>query len=174
MDELPKPGESPVAFALRAARDKAREVSRRNPDRPVLASDTVVELEGHILGKPNSRGEAVEMLSSLSGRRHRVHTAVAIRTADSEASLVDTAEVVIRPLAADQIEWYVATGEPMDKAGAYAVQGCAGLFVQAVVGSPHTVVGLPLHRLEELFAAVDLDLWDLLNGGSEPRFNPRT
>ena len=163
-----------MEFALRAARDKAREVFSRHSDRPVLASDTVVELEGHILGKPSSRTEAVEMLESLSGRRHQVHTAVAIRTPESEASLVETAEVAIRPLTANQIEWYVATGEPMDKAGAYAVQGCAGLFVEAVTGSPHTVVGLPLHRLEELFAAVGLDLWDLLNRASVPRLNPRT
>ncbi len=158
--ELPLPGETAVAFAERAAVDKARAVNGRGL--PVLAADTVVEVDGRILGKPSSDDDALAMLAALSGRSHRVHTGMAFAVGPFCVSLVDTAEVVFSPIPEPVARWYVATGEPHDKAGAYAIQGIGGLFVKAVVGSPHTVVGLPMHRLQELLPRLGFDLWELL------------
>ncbi len=162
IEEVPGPGEAAPAFARRAAGDKAAVVAAREPAAVVLGADTVVEVDGAILGKPADDAEAAAMLRRLSGRRHRVHTAVAIARGGRREHLVDTATVELLPLAPAAVDWYVASGEPRDKAGAYAIQGRGGLFVAGVTGSPHTVVGLPLHRLPELFASVDLDLWALL------------
>ena len=100
------------------------------------------------------------MLRLLSGRTHQVHTAVALMIDDRCTSLLDTADVKFRTLSNPIIDWYVATTEPMDKAGAYAVQGAGGLLVESVNGSPQTVIGLPIHRLPELFEASELDFWD--------------
>jgi septum formation protein len=162
VDELPDAGELPARFAIRAARDKALEVAGRHPERLVLGADTVVELDGSVLGKPRSRAEAVAMLRALSGREHLVHTALALADGKAVHSLVDTAEVRFAALSDQAIEWYVSGPEPMDKAGAYAVQGRGGLFVLGVTGSPHTVVGLPIHRLPEVFALHGLDFWACL------------
>ena len=167
VEESPLPGEAPETFAGRAARDKAAAVARRHPGRPVLAADTVVTVDGAILGKPRDTAEAAAMLRTLSGRSHLVHTAAALALGGRTASLVDTAEVRFRELDERTIRWYVATGEPLDKAGAYAVQGAGGLLVARVHGSPHTVVGLPLHRLPELFAELGLDLLAHLGRGSD-------
>ena len=156
VDETPRPGEDPADFAARAAREKAAEVARRRPDRPVLAADTVVALEGTILGKPEDASDAVSMLTRLAGRRHEVHTAMALVLGSRSAGLVDTAVVEMLPADPALLEWYVATGEPLDKAGAYAVQGLGGLLVARVEGHPHTVVGLPVHRLPGLLAAVGI------------------
>jgi len=162
VDETAQPGETALEFAERAARDKAREIASAFPGAPVLAADTVVEIKGRVLGKPESEAEAAEMLAALSGSSHSVHTGMALASGDRCESLVDTAVVRFAPLTEREISWYVATGEPLDKAGAYAIQGCGGLFIESVEGSPHTVVGLPLHRLGELFADLDLDLWSFL------------
>jgi septum formation protein len=161
-EESPEPGEEPAAFAVRAARAKAALVAEQHPRAPVLGADTVVEADGRLLGKPVSTNEARAMLQLLSGRRHQVHTAVALVADGRLTSLVDTADVVFRTLDRHAIDWYVATTEPMDKAGAYAVQGAGGLLVESVSGSPQTVIGLPLHRLPELFRQCDLDLWDFI------------
>jgi septum formation protein len=163
VDESPNPGEEPTGFAARAARDKALEVAGRWPERAVLGADTVVEVDSAILGKPSSRADAASMLRSLSGRSHLVHTALALVAAGSIHGLVDTAEVELVDIDDEIIEWYVATNEPMDKAGAYAIQGLGGLLVTGVVGSPHTVVGLPIHRLPELFTSLGLDFWSTLS-----------
>jgi septum formation protein len=162
VDESPRVGENPDSFAVRAARDKALEASGRCPGHPVLGADTVVEVDGSILGKPSSKAEAESMLRRLSGRAHLVHTALVLVAAGSAHQLVDTAKVRFVDLTDEIIRWYVATDEPMDKAGAYAIQGLGGLLVAGVAGSPHTVVGLPIHRLPELFAAVGLDFWKAL------------
>lgn len=146
--EVPSPGESPMDFARRAARDKA-EVGwrRREPGDPavVLASDTVVALGDRILGKPATPGEAEAMLRALSERSHEVITAVAVATGpdrtDVEAAV---ARVVFRALDEEDIGAYVESGEPMDKAGAYGIQGLAGAFVESVEGPYDAVVGLPL------------------------------
>jgi septum formation protein len=161
LDELQLPGEEAVAFALRAARDKALAVAGRGDDLPVLGSDTVVEVDGVALGKPADARQAAAMLRQLAGRAHHVHTGVALTAGARCESLVDTARVRFLPLDDAMIRWYVATGEPMDKAGAYAVQGCGGLLVEGIEGSPSTVIGLPVHRLPELFARCGLDFWEL-------------
>lgn len=162
-EEVPRTGEDPAEYSLRTAREKALDVSRHHLDTPVLGADTVVEIDGRILGKPESEANAVEMLNALSGRRHLVHTALALVTKSEYSALIDTAEVHIVPLTESVIRWYVRSGEPMDKAGAYAIQGLGGLLVAEVKGSPHTVVGLPIHRLPELFDAHGLDFWELVD-----------
>ena len=162
VEETPEDGEDPRRFAVRAARDKALEVARRFPDRLVLGADTVVEVDSEILGKPLSEGDAAAMLRRLSARTHQVHTALAAVADEACCEVVDTAEVEYVALSKPMIRWYVATGEPSDKAGAYAIQGLGGLLVARVVGSPHTVVGLPVHRLPELFEAHGLDFWSRL------------
>jgi nucleoside triphosphate pyrophosphatase len=160
-DEVsPRPDESPSTFTVRAARAKAELVARDFPKNLVLASDTVVEIDNQVLGKPVSTAEARAMLRMLSGRTHQVHTAVALVVNGRCQSLLDTADVRFRTLDERTIDWYVATTEPMDKAGAYAVQGAGGLLVESVEGSPQTVIGLPIHRLPELFNASGIDWWD--------------
>lgn len=161
LDELQLPEEKAAAFALRAARDKALAVAGRDGDLPVLGSDTVVEVGGVALGKPADTRQAAEMLRQLAGRAHHVHTGVALVVGGRCESLVDTALVRFLPLDDAMIRWYVATGEPMDKAGAYAVQGRGGLLVEGIEGSPSTVIGLPIHRLPGLFARCGLDFFTL-------------
>jgi septum formation protein len=140
VDETPAPGEAALPYARRMAREKACAVEGEL----VLGADTVVVLRGEILGKPRDDADARRMLRALSGQPHEVVTAVcARRGAREEATLVST-EVEFAPLSDEQIAWYVASGEPHDKAGAYAVQGIGGAFVVAVRGSVSNVVGLPL------------------------------
>jgi septum formation protein len=158
-EETPEPEEAPAAFAVRAARAKAELVAAEHQRTPVLASDTVVEMNGRVLGKPVSTSEARAMLRLLSGRTHQVHTAVALTANGRCRSLLDTADVRFRSLDEDTIDWYVATTEPMDKAGAYAVQGAGGLLVESITGSPQTVIGLPIHRLPALFEECGIDYW---------------
>ena len=157
IEEIRAPGELPRDFALRAAEDKARHVAQ-GAQAPVLAADTVVALGGESLGKPEDDADAVRMLQRLSGREHEVHTGMALASGDQLFSLVDSAVVRFSPLDDALINWYVATREPMDKAGAYAVQGAGGLLVQSITGSPQTVIGLPINRLPELFAGLGLKL----------------
>jgi septum formation protein len=162
-EESPRPGEEPSAFAVRAARAKAALVAADHPKNPVLASDTVVEIDSRLLGKPISTSEARAMLRLLSGRTHQVHTAVALVVEGACRSLLETADVRFHPVDDRTIDWYIATREPMDKAGAYAVQGAGGLLVESVTGSPQTVIGLPIHCLPSLFGESGLDFWDFLN-----------
>ncbi len=159
IEEIPEDGEPAANFAARAARDKAGEVAARLRQEPVIGADTVVEIDGELLGKPASEEQAAAMLRRLSGRVHRVHTGVALAIDGRRAELVDTAAVRFAAIDEDLIHWYVATGEPFDKAGGYAVQGIGGVLVSGIDGSPQTVIGLPLHRLPNLFAACKLDFW---------------
>ena len=163
-DEQPRAGEEPISFVRRAACEKALEVANRQPGELVLGADTVVEIDNTILGKPGSPDAAEEMLRTLSSREHLVHTAVSLVNDRKCQEIVDTARVQCVNLSDRLISWYVGTGEPLDKAGAYAVQGLGGLLVEKVEGSPYTVVGLPIHRLPELFKMHELDFWDLLDG----------
>jgi len=160
--EVPGEGENAAEYAERAAREKAEEVAHRYPDHLVLGADTVVEIDGKILGKPNSFQEAAAMLRSLGGREHEVHTGLALVGSGQTRTLVDTATVRFLEIDDTTINWYVASGEPMDKAGAYAIQGLGSLLVKGVAGSPHTVIGLPIHRLPELFTAHKVDFLALL------------
>ncbi|ASA77876.1 Maf-like protein [Thermococcus sp. 5-4] len=144
--------ENPAEYALELARRKAREVYGRVGG-TVIGADTVVSIDGHILGKPGSKEEAFEMLRLLSGKVHRVTTGYCIIHEGMEISGVVITEVKFRELDDDIIETYIETGEPMDKAGAYGIQGKAGLFVEWIRGDYYNVVGFPLEivwKLREL------------------------
>jgi len=147
--EWPYPGGDPVAYAEALARAKAEAV----PGEVVVAADTIVVLDGDVLGKPAGPAEAASMLRRLSGRTHDVVTAVAVRRPGGVASAAARARVTFRALSAGEIEAYVRSGEPMDKAGAYAYQGGASAFVTALEGDPDTVIGLPVRLLYELLPA---------------------
>ena len=149
IDESPEPAEAPEAYVRRLAFAKAAAVSAA-ADELVIAADTTVELGGEILGKPVDEHDAASMLRRLSARTHRVHTGVAVRRGDLEFAEVCTTLVTFVELDEAMIRWYVGTGEPMDKAGAYAVQGAGGALVRLVRGSVSNVVGLPLHVVIEL------------------------
>jgi len=158
VDETRRPDEAPGGFVERVAREKAAAVA--GPDRLVIAADTTVVHEGHILGKPAHPEEARAMLRRLEGDRHEVFTGLAVATWDGGLELisqVDVTEVHLVPLTADEIAEYVDTGEPMDKAGAYALQGSGGRFVEGVRGSPFTVIGLPIHLLPRLISHAGSD-----------------
>jgi len=150
VDETPREGERPGAYVERLAVEKANAVAAAVPDQPVLAADTAVVIEGRILGKPIDAADAARMLRLLSGRRHEVVTGVCLLTpaprgADHEQRVsVSTTGVWFAPLDPDELAWYVATGEPLDKAGGYAIQGYASRFVTAIEGSYSNVVGLPV------------------------------
>jgi len=154
LDETPRDGEAPSAYVERLALEKAAAVANRHSGRIVLAADTTVALGAEILGKPRDDAEAAQMLSRLSGRVHEVFTGIA---ASGRARVVRTA-VRFKALTPQEIAWYVATGEPRDKAGAYAVQGKAGAFVEALEGSPTNVIGLPLAETLALLAEAGLAL----------------
>jgi len=144
VDETPRINEDPVAYVRRVAIDKARRVAKRHADATVIAADTTVDIDGRILGQPADIDDARSMLRSLSARTHRVHTAVVVITSESETSEVVTSLVSFQPLDDETLEWYLATGESMGKAGAYAVQGQGSVLVERVQGSMSNVVGLPL------------------------------
>ncbi|HEX7084866.1 MAG TPA: Maf family protein [Vicinamibacterales bacterium] len=144
VDESVRPRETPAEHVRRLAEAKASAAAAQHPDALVLAADTVVVRDGTILGKPCDPAEARAMLRSLAGRSHEVHTGVAIAGEGRLLSAVELAEVRFAPMTDAEIDWYVSTGEPFDKAGAYAVQGLASRFVEAVSGAPSTVIGLPV------------------------------
>jgi septum formation protein len=140
VDETPLDGERPLELVRRLAVDKARSVDGD----PVLAADTVVEVDGDVLGKPADADDARRMLQRLSGRTHFVHTGVAVRSGERVEVEVVTTSVRFVSMTPEAIEWYLETGEPFDKAGGYAIQGAGGAFVEGVEGSVSNVVGLPL------------------------------
>ena len=144
LDETPGQGETPAACVERLAITKARAVLSRHPGDAVLGADTTVVLDGQMLGKPVDDSDAAEMLRRLSGRAHEVLTGVALVTAEAERSIVERTTVQMAQLGDDEIAWYVASGEPRDKAGAYAVQGLASRFIPRLEGSYSNVVGLPV------------------------------
>ena len=154
VDERLKPGEDPHAHVVRLAREKAEAVDGADPDLVVLAADTVVVIDGLVLGKPADDGEAAVMLRRLSGRTHEVLTGVALRSAGRVLTDVARTAVHFLPLSAAEIAWYVASGEPRDKAGAYAIQGLASRFVDRIEGSYTNVVGLPIATVAELLKAL--------------------
>jgi septum formation protein len=160
VDETPRAGESPTEMVLRLSSEKARSVADKHKGRWVLAADTTVVVDEIILGKPEDAQDAARMLQLIQGRKHSVHTGVCLVRDKEIHQFVDSAEVYLRPLSQEQIRWYVATGEPMDKAGAYAAQGIAALFILRIDGSFATVMGLPMELLGELFFRLGLvDAW---------------
>lgn len=153
IDEDPLEGEDPVSYVRRLADEKAAAVVAMVPEhdpRLVIAADTTIDLDGEILAKPLDPDDARSMLRRQSGRTHRVHTGVAVRRAGVTHLTVVTTLVTMVAIADEMLEWYVATGEPLDKAGAYALQGAGGVLVERVDGSVSNVVGLPLAPLVEL------------------------
>jgi septum formation protein len=154
-DETPRPDESPAVYVERVARAKAMHglkivEERRLPMRPVLAADTTLELDGQIIGKPVDMADAAAILRRLSGRTHRVLTGVAIDHQRRTEYVLSTSEVRFRKIDDEEIRHYVISGEPMDKAGAYGIQGRAGLFVEYISGSYSGVMGLPVCETGEL------------------------
>lgn len=169
IDERRWPDEAPADHVVRLAIDKARAVQTnltdqqinrpivQSPDRPIiLGADTAVVVGSRVLGKPRDREDAAEMLRALSGRTHEVLTGVAILVGDRLATGCATTAVTFEELSAAEIEWYVATDEPMDKAGAYAVQGRASRFVSRIEGPYANVVGLPIETVYRLLKQLSL------------------
>ena len=161
--EAPRNGESPIEYIKRVARTKAavgwHQMGRRGlAPKPVLAADTEVVLDGTVLGKPKDAMSAVDMLRRLSGQTHEVSTAVAVRWNTQILIAVSLSRVTFRALIDDEIERYVATGEPFDKAGAYAIQGRAAAFVSHLEGSYSGVMGLPLFETAEILAKIGLEV----------------
>lgn len=156
VDEAQHDGEEPGPFVERVARAKSRAVHRAGI--VCLGADTTVVLDGGVLGKPTSPAAASAMLAALRGRDHLVHTGIALTTDTDTWSGVVTTTVTMANFDDRLIDWYVSTGEPMDKAGSYALQGIGGVLVDHVVGDPFNVIGLPLGSLRDLFEVAGLDL----------------
>ncbi|CAK8725204.1 dTTP/UTP pyrophosphatase [Candidatus Electrothrix aarhusensis] len=147
IDETPLNGEKPDAFARRMAEEKAEVIARQHRASWVIGADTVVTIEGRILGKPNDEAHALEILRSLQGKKHEVITGLALRCVQENCteSLSRTTEVKFADFSDAILSAYVQTGEPMDKAGAYGIQGKGGFLVRSITGSSSNVVGLPIN-----------------------------
>ncbi|WNG59386.1 septum formation inhibitor Maf [Archangium gephyra] len=166
IDETPHQGEAATAYVLRLAREKARTVATRTPGAWVLAADTTVVLGDELLGKPHDAAEVRDMMRRLSGRTHEVQTGVALAGPGGEHpgehpgeySMVVRTRVTFRPLSEEEIAWYASTGESLDKAGGYAIQGKGGFLVAGIEGSPTNVIGLPLGETLELLARAGVPL----------------
>jgi len=154
IDERYLPGEQPRAHAERLARGKAQAIA--TPEAVTIGSDTIVVVDGDVLGKPRDEREAALMLRRLSGRSHIVITAVAVNWRNEMRSDAEEVRVTFRELSSRDIDAYIATGEPMDKAGAYGIQGYGATIVERVDGDYFAVMGLPLNRLTRLFESLGL------------------
>ncbi len=165
LDESPLPGEEPAATVKRLAAGKAAAAAR--PGELALGADTLVVIDGVVLGKPRDAAEAEAMLARIAGREHTVLTGIALcdRPAaggdgDRQAVAIETSRVRMAPMAPAEVAWYVATGEPLDKAGAYAVQDLGAMFVESVHGNYTNVVGLPLPATARLFRELGYEMMD--------------
>jgi septum formation protein len=154
LDESMRPRETPRRHAERLARDKASAVAMRDPDLITIAADTIVVINRKVLGKPADKEEAARMLAMLSGKEHTVISAVAVSRGKKLRSAIEEVKVKFRRLREDEIDAYIATGEPMDKAGAYGIQGYGATIVERVEGDYFAVMGLPLVRLIALMRDV--------------------
>ena len=154
IDETQQPNESPVAYVLRLAEQKAvacmHQMTAEQAAYPILAADTTVELLGQVLGKPESDHDARNMLNSLAGTEHQVHTAVALAYQNKIEVVLSTTCVEMMPVSAAQIEHYIASGEHADKAGSYGIQGLAGAWIKRIDGSYSGVMGLPIFETAAL------------------------
>jgi septum formation protein len=157
IDESPRDGEGPVDYVRRLAKEKAAAV-HAEPDELLIAADTTVDIDASILGKPADALDAGSMLRRLSGRSHRVHTGVSLRRGEQELTEVCSSSVTFVGLDETTIEWYLATGEPFGKAGAYAIQGAGAALVSSVMGSVSNVIGLPLHLVVDLARRMGVEL----------------
>lgn len=155
--EQPIPGEAPLAYAQRLAGDKARAVFARHPDRAVLGADTIVVADEHLLEKPANEADAARMLRLLSGRPHQVITGVCLVAPGFERVEAEITEVRFSPLSDQEIAAYIATGEPMYKAGAYAIQGIASRWAERIDGCYFNVVGLPVPRVYRMLRGMQAE-----------------
>lgn len=157
-EELPHPELTPAQLVEELARQKALEVSAEaGADDVVVAADTVVAIDGKVLGKPHDKAQAAQMLSALSGREHTVYTGVAVKRGETLLVEHEATLVRFRPLTQREIDLYIQTGEPMDKAGSYGIQGYGALLVEGIRGDYFNVVGLPICRLGRMLAQVGED-----------------
>lgn len=156
-DESCPPGCTPSAMVEELSRRKCAEIAVSRPDDLIIAADTVVAVEDRILGKPHSEEQAAQMLRLLSGREHRVYTGLTVSRAGEAVTEHEVTSVRFRPLSQADIRRYIATGEPMDKAGAYGVQGYGCVLVEGIVGDYYNVMGLPVCRLARLLARFGVD-----------------
>jgi septum formation protein len=162
VDESLLSGEAPPEYVARLARAKAAAGLQLRPplsDEPVLGADTTVVLDGEVFGKPTGRDACVAMLTLLGGRVHRVHTAITLATSSGAETRLSTSEVRLRKIAAEEALRYWESGEPRDKAGAYAVQGLGAIFVESIAGSFSGVMGLPLYETAELLDNAGAPRW---------------
>ena len=159
VDETVEPGLSPARMVETLSLRKARAAAgRAGAEDLIIAADTVVALDGRVLGKPRDQGEAFAMLSALSGREHRVYTGVTVLGGGQAATEHEETAVAFRALSPEEIRDYIATGEPMDKAGAYGIQGVGALLVQGIRGDYCNVVGLPVFRLGRMLSGFGVKL----------------
>jgi len=159
IDETPLPDETPLAYVQRLAAEKsAAAVAQLGDSLPVLAADTAVVLDDVIMGKPKDRDDALAMLRQLSGKMHRVYSAISLRGRE-HGEAVSITEVTFRPLTEDEMAAYWHSGEPADKAGSYAIQGLGAVFVAAINGSFSGVVGLPLFETAELLSRQGIGIY---------------
>ena len=167
VDESVEPGLSPADMVERLSLRKARTAAKNfAPDVLIIAADTVVALDGAVLGKPRDGDDAFSMLSALSGREHRVYTGITVLQGNRAVTQHEATDVTFRELSPDEIRGYIATGEPMDKAGAYGIQGVGALLVSGIRGDYSNVMGLPVFRLGQILSDFGLDL--LRNKGDCP------
>ncbi|MBO5340502.1 MAG: septum formation protein Maf [Oscillospiraceae bacterium] len=158
-EEIVPPGLTPDQQVEELSRQKAREIAAgAGADDVIIAADTVVAAGNQVLGKPHSRQEAADMLSLLSGRTHTVYTGVTVRRGDMEITEHEATEVIFRPLTREEILAYVDSGEPMDKAGAYGIQGLGCLLVEGIRGDYYNVMGLPVCRLALMLRRFGVEL----------------
>ena len=157
--EVHEAGEAPEEYVARLSRDKAHALAVQHADRWVIAADTTVLLGDELLEKPVDADDAARMLGTIAGQTHIVYTGVTIENAarDYRDTRVAESEVRMLPLSSDEIAWYVRTGEPLDKAGAYAVQGIGAMFIESIHGSYTNVVGLPLATLFQMLRRAGID-----------------
>ena len=146
IDETMDPAKDPYDEVARVSRLKAEAVEHADDD-IVIAADTIVVCQGQVLGKPRDEADAYRMLKLLSGRDHQVMTGMTVLQGDQCITCTEVTDIHFRPLSEEEIRAYISTGEPMDKAGAYGIQGVAALFAEKIVGDYHNVVGLPVCRL---------------------------
>ena len=164
-DETVEPGLSPARIVETLSARKAEAVAgHAKPGELVIAADTIVALDGAVLGKPADGPEAFRMLSALSGRRHQVYTGVTLLRGGERRTEHEVTTVTFRELTRDDITRYIATGEPMDKAGAYGIQGCGALLVERIEGDYFNVMGLPVGRLGRMLAGMGIDCLALAAG----------
>ncbi len=159
VEEIRESGETVSEYVSRLSLEKAREVARRHANAWIIGADTVVHIDGVILEKPRDEAEAREMLERISGREHTVYSGLTLYRDDPRYSQTATVQTRVRMISLEpgQIAWYVQTGEPLDKAGAYAVQGVGGMFIETIDGNYTNVVGLPLSTLLVMMQRAGID-----------------